>query len=587
MRAHEPPSKIGRFVIEETLGFGASGAVYKGFDPILHRPVAIKMLRVDLLRHEGWAQTFIDRFYNEAQLVGTLSHPNIVTLFDAGETDDQTPFLAMEYADGDTVAERLENQGSFSPSEALPLLAQIASALDYAHGKGVLHRDIKPTNLILHQEGQVKITDFGIAKLMSLEADSGTLPPGKSSRLTSQGVLLGSPSYMSPEQAQGDPVDNRADVFSLGVVAFEMLTQQLPFEGTTLTATLYKLLHRGPLRPALLDELGLDGWLWDEVFNKVLAKNPEGRYPTAGAFVEALQPLLEPGVSTTARLLRASPTLTPATTEPQDMGTIPFKDPGSAPEVALPPQETRLPVRGATSSPATGPHPRHSVGSRLPPRSLRNSPGAAGASDSNSGTPRALELRAPSSRGLWWVVAGVSVAMFLLVAGGVARWLRDLDVAPPRVETRAAPVEPQQLPAAPPAPEAPAAQTREVAISPSPAPAKTISPRRVARATPRRRASPHDPVGSKAGAADVTPPRRTQWQAVRAPETARVQGKGRSVEVSFLITPLGKVEDIVVEVATGSELDQAVVEAVRNWRYVPARRKGVPMPVRERYRHSF
>ena len=224
------PSSIGRYQITGTLGFGAMGAVYQAFDPVIKRPLAIKTIRLDVPPQSPQYREFLVRFQQEVQISGKLSHPNIVTLFDIGQDEKGNPFLAMEYVKGKTVGELLESGERFRPERVLGLVSQAASALDYAHSQGVIHRDIKPSNLIVQEGDRLKVTDFGIAKA----ADS---------EITQTGALLGTPSYMSPEQAMGEPLDGRSDLFSLGVVAFEMLSGQQPFPGTNVTSILYRLVH--------------------------------------------------------------------------------------------------------------------------------------------------------------------------------------------------------------------------------------------------------------------------------------------------------------------------------------------------------
>lgn len=269
------PSSIGRYQITGTLGFGAMGAVYQAFDPIIKRPLAIKTIRLDVPPQSPQYREFFERFHQEVQISGRLSHPNIVTLFDIGE-EKGVPFLAMEYVKGKTVGELLESGERFRPERVLGLVSQAASALDYAHSQGVIHRDIKPSNLIVQEGDRLKVTDFGIAKA----ADS---------EITQTGALLGTPSYMSPEQAMGEPLDGRSDLFSLGVVAFEMLSGQQPFPGTNVTSILYRLVHVDPIEPADLEMNGLVPQKWHEVFHRVLAKKPEARYPRASDFVEELE----------------------------------------------------------------------------------------------------------------------------------------------------------------------------------------------------------------------------------------------------------------------------------------------------------
>jgi TonB family protein len=274
-RGEQVPTTIGRFQITGPLGFGAMGAVYKAFDPMIKRTLAIKTIRLDVPRGSPQHKAFIERFYQEARISGTLSHPGIVTLFDIGE-EGGVPFLAMEFIDGKTIAAVIEQGTRFKPEKVIGLVSQVAAALDYAHSRGVVHRDIKPSNLMLFDADKVKVTDFGIAKLADAE-------------ITHAGALLGTPSYMSPEQAMGEKLDGRSDIFSLGVCAFEMLSGQQPFPGANVTSILYKLVHVEPVEPADLEANGLVPQKWREVFHKVLAKKPANRYQTASAFVRDLE----------------------------------------------------------------------------------------------------------------------------------------------------------------------------------------------------------------------------------------------------------------------------------------------------------
>jgi TonB family protein len=269
------PKSIGRYQIQASLGAGAMGAVYKGFDPLIKRTLAIKTIRLDIPRGSEEYKMFLERFYQEARISGTLSHPNIVTLFDIGE-DNGLPFLALEFIEGETVEGLLARGVKFRPEKVIGLISQIAAALDYAHSKGVIHRDIKPANLLIYEEDRVKVTDFGIAKLADVE-------------MTKVGQLLGTPSYMSPEQAMGEKLDGRSDIFSLGVCAFEMLCGKQPFPGNNVTAILYRLVHMEPIEPDNLEMNGLIPQKWHEVFPKVLSKKRDDRYQTAADFVRDLE----------------------------------------------------------------------------------------------------------------------------------------------------------------------------------------------------------------------------------------------------------------------------------------------------------
>ncbi|HSD66519.1 MAG TPA: TonB family protein [Vicinamibacteria bacterium] len=334
--AGEVPSSIGRYRITGALGFGAMGAVYKAFDPLIKRALAIKTIRLDVPPSSPQHRAFRERFYQEARISGTLSHPNIVTLFDIGEEND-VPFLAMEYVEGKTIGAILEEGTRFKPERVIALVSQIAAALDYAHSRGVVHRDIKPTNLIVNDADKVKVTDFGIAKLA--DAD-----------ITHSGALLGTPSYMSPEQAMGEKLDGRSDIFSLGVVAFEMLSGQQPFPGANVTSILYKLVHVDPVEPADLEMSGLVPQKWREVFHKVLAKKPEGRYQTASAFVQDLEYCLGSwfaGLGTEETVSLHAPTLEETTV------TIPGGRPIPAAPVPPEDQETLVLVGPPDGEPGT------------------------------------------------------------------------------------------------------------------------------------------------------------------------------------------------------------------------------------------
>ncbi len=329
-KSHVPddtPSSIGRYEVTGTLGFGAMGAVYQAFDPIIKRALAIKTIRLDIPRQSPQHAVFIERFYQEARISGTLSHPNIVTLFDIGE-EKGVPFLAMEYVEGQTLSDLIDQGVRFGPERVVALVSQVSAALDYAHSRGVVHRDIKPSNLIVQQGDKVKVTDFGIAKLV----DQG---------ITQTGALLGTPSYMSPEQAMGEPLDGRSDIFSLGVCAFEMLSGEQPFPGNNVTSILYRLVHVDPVEPANLEMSGVVPHLWREVFHKVLAKKADGRYQKATEFVRALEECLGAvsggfGDETTALATPNESTVTLETPRPESL-TPPA---GEAPSKLTPEEET-------------------------------------------------------------------------------------------------------------------------------------------------------------------------------------------------------------------------------------------------------
>ncbi len=256
--------KLGRYEILAELGRGAMGAVFRARDPRIDRTVAIKTIAIpsaDAKVTEDYKQ----RFFREARAAGRLSHPGIVTIFDVGEDQDtQTPFIVMEYVDGQVLNELVDAGPARLPLQSsLHLLEQIAQALDYAHRQGIVHRDIKPANIIVTSDGRAKIADFGIAKLSFTEV---TLP----------GQVLGTPAYMSPEQINGKPIDGRSDLFSLGVIAYWLLTGEKPFSGESITEISLQVATKDPKPATAVDpSLSLDV---DYVLNRALAKDPGKRY---------------------------------------------------------------------------------------------------------------------------------------------------------------------------------------------------------------------------------------------------------------------------------------------------------------------
>ncbi|SPB13803.1 serine/threonine protein kinase [Caballeronia novacaledonica] len=268
------PATLGRYVIERVLGRGAMGVVYLAFDPRIERRVAIKTIHVDS-NGDAAAHDLTARFLNEARAAGRLLHPNIVAIYDYGESGDSA-FITMEYVRGESLAARLAQHaraGSrMSAAGALRWFAQLLDALDYAHDAGIVHRDIKPANLLIAPRGECKIADFGIAHL-------------DTSALTQTGTLLGTPSYMSPEQFTGDPVDARSDLFSAAVVLYEMLTGVCPFTGTP-GAVMRKILDDTPPAPtAIAPEL--PSYI-DDLVMKGMAKRPDARYRSAREWRDAL-----------------------------------------------------------------------------------------------------------------------------------------------------------------------------------------------------------------------------------------------------------------------------------------------------------
>lgn len=270
------PERIGRFHVQAMLGRGAMGVVYRGHDEEIDRLVAIKLIRADLLDTED-RENYLRRFRNEAKIAGRCVHANIVSLYDFA-MHDGNPYLVMEYVNGVGLQQAISRGSQRPVSEVLPIALQVLDALKYAHERGIVHRDIKPANILLTRQSTVKITDFGISRLLSME-------------LTALPLLIGTPSYMSPQQCCGVELDGRSDLFSLGCVLYEMLAGERPFTGVSYTDTIFNIVntkHR-PLS-TLRDDLpnGLS-----EAIDHVLAKQADDRYENADAFARALCGIVE------------------------------------------------------------------------------------------------------------------------------------------------------------------------------------------------------------------------------------------------------------------------------------------------------
>jgi serine/threonine-protein kinase len=266
MTASEPLS--GRYELGEILGFGGMSEVHLARDLRLHRDVAVKVLRADLARDPS----FYLRFRREAQNAAALNHPSIVAVYDTGEADTPTgplPYIVMEYVDGVTLRDIVHTDGPLPPRRAIEIIADACQALNFSHQNGIIHRDVKPANIMISTTNAVKVMDFGIARAI---ADSGN-------SVTQTAAVIGTAQYLSPEQARGDSVDARSDVYSLGCVLYEILTGEPPFTGDSPVAVAYQHVREDPVPPSKRHE-GISADL-DAVVLKALAKNPENRYQTA------------------------------------------------------------------------------------------------------------------------------------------------------------------------------------------------------------------------------------------------------------------------------------------------------------------
>jgi serine/threonine protein kinase len=273
------PTKLGRYEIVDEIGKGAMGVVFLARDPLIGRLVALKTFRIGYSIKDQELEQFRIRFMREAQSAGILTHPHIVTIHDVVEASDEgLAFIAMEYVRGTNLKLLLQGDQPMPLATALDVVSQVGDALDYAHANRVIHRDVKPANILITTENRVKITDFGIARL-------------ESSNLTQEGQLLGTPNYMAPEQIQGKEVDHRSDLFSLGVVLYEMLTRHKPFQGENLTVVSHRIVydHFTPPREYVRDlPAGVD-----RILARALEKDPAKRYQRAKEMVDDLRQVVE------------------------------------------------------------------------------------------------------------------------------------------------------------------------------------------------------------------------------------------------------------------------------------------------------
>ncbi len=312
-------TKLGKYLIRRELGKGAMGVVYEGFDPVIERTVAIKTILPAQLKVEE-ATDVLARFKREAQAAGRLNHPGIVAIYDYGEelveseqtvvagagavanADPRVAYIAMEFVKGRELQDYFEANERFELSATTRIMGEILAALGHAHDHGVVHRDIKPANLIVLDDGRVKVADFGIARV-------------EKSELTQVGTVMGTPSYMSPEQFMGQTVDGRSDLFSCGVILYQFLTGERPFTGNT-TTIMYKVLREEPLAPSTLNGSLPGGF--DAVVRKAMAKSPDQRFQSAAEFAEAIAAVTaNPAGDPTLVNLPARATDAPATAQPE------------------------------------------------------------------------------------------------------------------------------------------------------------------------------------------------------------------------------------------------------------------------------
>jgi serine/threonine protein kinase len=265
------PCRLGKYPLLSVIGKGSMGILYKSVDPHIKRPVALKTIRRDLLV-DGDTENFSARFRIEAQAAGSLAHPGIVAVYEYGE-EDAYAYIAMEYIEGRSLRDCFEQKVPFTITQIIDILTQLLEALQYAHDRGVWHRDIKPANILMTANGQVKVTDFGIARI-------------ESSMLTQVGAIMGTPGFIAPEMYLSDTFDSRVDLFAAGVVLYQLLAGAPPFVGTP-EKVMFKVCYETPLPPSVAGRL-TSVQSFDSVVMKALARRPEDRFSSAAQFLAAL-----------------------------------------------------------------------------------------------------------------------------------------------------------------------------------------------------------------------------------------------------------------------------------------------------------
>ncbi|NTW01336.1 MAG: serine/threonine protein kinase [Oscillochloris sp.] len=432
--------RLGRYEIRAELGRGGMARVYRAIDTLLQRPVAIKVLAAQL----SMDPEFVQRFEREARTAANLRHPGIVTIYDVGEQDGLY-FIAMEFIDGRTLHSILDEQSTLGLGYAVSILDPVAKALDFAHAQGAVHRDVKPHNIMIDTTGRVVLTDFGIAQT----------PDADSQRLTRTGVFMGTPEYISPEQAEARRVDGRSDLYSLGVVAYEIITGRVPFSGATPQLIVSHAQLPPPPPTSVLAYLPSE---LDVVLARALAKRPESRYPSGSALVEALRGVAQ----------RYS---TPLADHNQIAALVGIPQPHTTPITATPKRPTPPPVIHPPSDSAanvpTSPRPRTDSQPAInitrpdPPNKKVQT-----AKQSNNPSPLAMLL-------IGGLLVGITLLLILTVGRGLAR---NSDPTTKPLETRVTPSIILEMSATPVVPSVTAVVATDappdptIALSPSPMP---------------------------------------------------------------------------------------------------------------------
>ncbi|MBW8830458.1 MAG: serine/threonine protein kinase [Burkholderiales bacterium] len=266
------PTKVGKYPISELIGKGAMGVVYRGYDPVIKRHVAIKTIRKELIDDEDMTETLSGRFRREAQAAGTLNHPGIVSVYEYGE-DTQHAFIAMEFVEGNSLREFLTQGAAFNEHDSVSIMVQVLDALEFAHSHAIWHRDIKPANILVMSNGRVKLTDFGIARIETADR-------------TTTNLIMGTPGFIAPEMYLGGQIDHRVDIFASGVLFYYLLSGKAPFRGHS-EAVMHDVCYHDPAPPSTIDPQR--HWpKYDAIVARALVKDPDHRFQSAGEFRRAI-----------------------------------------------------------------------------------------------------------------------------------------------------------------------------------------------------------------------------------------------------------------------------------------------------------
>ena len=505
--------QIGRYEILNELGRGAMGVVYRARDTKIGREVAIKTIKF-ADQDSSEAAKLRERLFREAQSAGRLSHPGIVTIYDVAE-EGELAYITMEFVDGETLQKMMEDGRTKDPQFISDILRQAASALDYAHSREIVHRDVKPANIMVTADGTVKITDFGIARITS-------------STLTQTGTVMGTPSYMSPEQVRGDPIEGSSDQFSLSVISYEMLTEQKPFSGDSLTAVMFKIVSGEVVPPS-----NLVPSIPQEVENTILrglAKSSGDRFSCCKDFAESVSR----GWGGGAAALPSSP-VAPASGQEYGSGEAPTVEQSAAPAEGSAGDQDQLetvvqplPVGDAPTEAITGLPPLGEPGSS----EAADAGAPAEASSPSMPIPESVPfggvVEEPPKRGPWLVVAAIAG---VAVAGG-AYWFTQnpgilggesseiVETAEPGEPAAESPVSPSPTESA--APESVSPEASGGAEEPAPPVPEVAAPPAVAAAPP-----------PKVEPAPKPPPAKPKPPVPAAPRAAK------TVEVTFSTTQAG------------------------------------------------